>query len=202
MGYFKQLWLQIQSDNKMGYSFTFTIPPLKKVYYNGKRRPFQSLAFSHQYKFMEQLMMKIINPLEFLFIDWCYEFHEVGERRLHIHGYAAVSLDHESAVYKLRDLFYTYNSIIRLKQYKNISDIQLTYWDVSYWDTYCEKHQDTIQYFSAYRAEQKYKDALDNGIVQIYTNTDYDRYCDSLTEHLEKRETVDGYDFGKFIVEL
>jgi len=185
----------------LGYCFTFTIPAEKRVYYNGKRRPYASLAFSHQYKFIEQLMMKIINPLEFKEIDYVYEFHEVSKKRLHIHGYAITEDGTSAPLHKLRDRFYTYNSIIRLQKYHSVSDIQRTIYKRHYWTEYCQKHQDTIAYFSGYTAEKKYADELDNGIVKIELPKN-NRYLESLDEHLESEPLSDSYKFGKFIVEL
>lgn len=189
------------------FSFTFTIPAPKIVYYNGKRRPYGNLAWSHQYRFLEDLMIKVINPLKYEFIDWVYEFHEANpeiknSKRLHLHGFCKLQDCYDTEVYKLREDFYNYNSIIRLASntYKRLSDIQETYYDISFWENYIQKHQDTIAYHSRYRAEQNMISALDNGIIKIDTN--YSRYLNSIDEHLETDNLSDSYKFGKFIVEL
>ena len=114
-------------DLKKSFSFTFTIPAFKKVYYDKKRRPYGSLSPKQQYVLLENIMCNIINPLHFEFIDWVYEKHEDG--RLHIHGYVITTPENDDKIFILRDSFYSYNQKINLKMssYLKISDIQKLY---------------------------------------------------------------------------
>lgn len=131
------------------FSFTFTIPAFKKVYYDGKKRKFGSLSSNRQFHFLEQLMVKICIS-QFEFVDWVYEKHDDG--RLHIHGYVALKKYDMDQIYLFRHNFYTHNNIIgmSIKSYLKVSDIQRTYKDISYWKLYCIKHQNEIVYKNKY----------------------------------------------------
>lgn len=137
------------------FSFTLTIPPLKKVYFNKRNRTFKDLIPSHQHKFMEDLLVKVIKPLNFSFIDWIYEFHEEGAMKgnLHIHGYC--QCQNISNVEELVKDFYTFNRIIGLsmKSYNKVSNIQQTLVSKKYWLEYIEKNQDKIIFRSRYRQQ-------------------------------------------------
>lgn len=157
------------------YSFTFTIPPFKKVYYNGKRRAYGSLSPKQQYTLLESVMMKVINPLKFAEIDWVYEKHEDG--RLHIHGYAHLEPGPENlgAVHILRDDFYTVNQIIgmKLSSYLKVSDIQETYHDITFWHHYIQKNQDEIVFKNGYTQQKELTENLDNGLC-VVKNIEFD----------------------------
>lgn len=146
------------------FSFTYTIPAFKKVYYDGKRRAYGNLSPKQQYVLLEDIMMKIINPLNYLFIDWVYEKHEDG--RLHIHGYVILTKEYEDEVYKMRDSFYSYNQKINIKMssYLKISDIQKTYLDITFWNNYIQKHQDEIIFKNGYTQQQELTQSLDYGV--------------------------------------
>lgn len=161
--------------NLISYSFTFTIPAFKKVYWNGKRRAYGSLSPSQQFHFLEDIMTKIINPLYYKFIDWIYEKHEDG--RLHIHGFVKCDEEHDDKIFLLRDTFYSYNEKINIKMssYLKISDIQRTYADINYWLEYMNKNQNDIIFKNGYTQQQELISALDAGIVKINHNKRYKR---------------------------
>lgn len=146
------------------FSFTFTIPAFKKVYYNGKRRPYGSLSPNQQFHFLEDIMIKCINPLKFVHIDWVYEEHE--DKRLHIHGFCICSPNNGYAVNILRDDFYSFGQRIGIKicSYLKLSDIQQTYYDLNYWVEYCNKNQNNIKYKNKYSQEIELHQALDFGL--------------------------------------
>ena len=133
-------------------------------------------------------MMKIINPLNYLFIDWVYEKHDDG--RLHIHGYVILTKEYEDEVYVMRDSFYSYNQKINIKMssYLKISDIQKTYLDISFWNNYIQKHQDEIIFKNGYTQQQELTQSLDYG-VKIDT-------CDYTIDNNKYRFK------GKLIVEI
>jgi len=161
-------------ENKTtSYSFTFTIPAFKKVYYNAKRRVYSSLSPKQQFVLFEEIMMKIINPLNYEFIDWVYEKHEDG--RLHLHGFCLVQKEHSEEVFKLRDAFYTYNQKIGIKMssYLKISDIQETRIHIKYWNDYIMKHQDDIVFKNGYTQQKDLTEALDQGIVKSIDTYEY-----------------------------
>lgn len=153
--------------NTKSFSFTFTIPPFKKVYWKSKRRKYGSLSNNQQYFFLEDIMIKIINPLNFYYIDWIYEKHEDG--RLHIHGFVILDDEKENEIYKLRDTFYSYNERINIKicSYLKLSDIQETRVDINYWLEYINKHQNEIIYKNGYRQMNEDINNLEYGIVKI-----------------------------------
>lgn len=159
----------------LNYSFTFTIPAFKKVYWNAKRRPYGSLSPNQQYHFLEDIMMKIINPLNYIFIDWVYEKHDDG--RLHIHGYVNLDEEHNAEIYKLRDAFYSYNDKINIKisSYLKLSDIQETKTNINFWIAYMDKHQNDIVFKNGYAQQQDLIQNLDAGIVKIIDNKRYRR---------------------------
>lgn len=160
-------------EKTTSYSFTFTIPSFKKVYFNTKRRAYGSLSQKQQFVLFEDIMMKIINPLKYQFIDWVYEKHDDG--RLHLHGYAILQKEDEGEVFILRDAFYTYNQKIgiRMTSYLKISDIQETYINISFWKDYINKHQDEIVFKNGYTQQKELTENLDNGIVKNIDTYEY-----------------------------
>lgn len=185
-------------DLKKSFSFTFTIPPFKKVYWNTKRRQYANLSMSQQYHFLEDIMMKIIHPLRYNHIDWVYEQHE--DKRLHIHGYCILEEPYFEEVYLLRDSFYSLNQKIGIKMssYLKLSDIQETRADLNYWIEYINKHQDNIMFKNGYTQQKELTQSLDCGVVSsIYSNVKLPNWCDEPDN--------DKYRFkgkNKFIVEI
>ncbi len=165
------------------FSFTFTIPAFKKVYFMGKRRPYGRLSPKQQHSLIENLFIKILRSNEYSFIDWVYEFHE--DKRLHIHGYIITPSDSKvDYVYTLRDDFYSYNSIIGIKMssYLKLSDIQQTRENLDFWRSYMAKNQDKIIFKSGFVIQQEYVNNLDEGIIKIEENItppeiDYTEYA-------------------------
>lgn len=153
------------------FSFTFCIPPPKKVYYAGRRRAYGSMNQQAQYKFLCDLMTKSIYMSHFEEIDYVFEAHQDG--RLHIHGYVKVEEAYMNIqpVYLLRDNFYSINNIVNIapKVYMGISNIQQTYFYIGFWEQYIEKHQQDIIYKSPYRIEKENAAELDvsNNVVRI-----------------------------------
>lgn len=182
------------------FSFTFTIPPFKKVYWDKKKRPYANLSFSQQYHLLEGLMFKIINPLKYLYIDWVYEQHK-EDKRLHMHGFCITTDENSDQIYLLRDAFYSVNQIIGIKMsnYLKISDIQKTYSDLNYWLEYINKHQDTIIFKNGYRQQNDLTESLDHGVCKHSFNNDYIKlpnWCDEPeTEYKFKGK-------NKFIIEI
>jgi len=185
--------------NLKTYSFTFTIPPFKKVYWNSKRRPYANLSPSQQYHFLEDIMMKIINPLKFNYIDWIYEEHE--DKRLHLHGFCMCDEPNYDEVFVLRDSFYSINQKIGIKMSSSlkVSDIQQTYSDLNYWLEYINKHQDKIIFKNGYTQQKELTEGLDYGVVKHSFNDcsmNLPNWCD---------EPDDKYKFkgkNKYIVEI
>lgn len=157
------------------YSFTFTIPACKKVYWNGRKRTYGGLSPSQQFHFLEDLMGSIIYFNRVFFIDWVYEKHEDG--RLHIHGFVNLEDDYDSEIYLLRDRFYSYNHKVGIiqKSYLKISDIQETLTNINYWTDYMAKNQHNIIYKNGYNQQLDYINAVDAGIVKIIDNKKYRR---------------------------
>lgn len=168
----------MENQKLKSFSFTFTIPSFKKVYWRSKRKSYFTLSPNQQYHFLEDLMMKIINPVNFCYIDWVYEKHEDG--RLHIHGYVITTPSNDDKVYLLRDSFYSYNKKVNIKMssYLKISDIQQTYLSIDHWLSYIQKHQNDIAFKNGYINEKDLTKALDNGVVNIQTIPEdyYDTY--------------------------
>lgn len=187
------------------FSFTLTIPSFKKVYYDGCSIAYGLLPQKKQHLFLENLLLKVMRPLKYDFIDYVFEEHEDG--RLHIHGYCT-NCQHEDVVLLVHD-FYTYNRIIgmSIKSYKKVSNIQQSSYDnISPWLYYIEKHQDKILYRSRYRQEKIDSCQLDGRpIVFIEKN---DRACN--TSEFEDYNTFNNsYDFkgkdtknNKFTIEI
>jgi len=160
--------MNLQVKDKI-FSFTFTIPANKKVYYAGKRRRYGSMLQKCQHKLINDLFVKIIWHNHFEFIDYVFEAHEDG--RLHVHGIAIVADDFINIlpIYSLRDFFYQHNSIIGIAPsvYDRLSRIEETRTDINCWLRYIEKHQNDIIYKSNYRAEQEDAAKLDNGVRPV-----------------------------------
>lgn len=170
------------------YSFTFTIPPEKKVYYAGRKRTFKTLSQQQQYTLFCDLMTKVIWWDNFSYLDYVFEEHE--DKRLHLHGYAIVKPEclNKTPVQSLRHEFYSHAQIIgmAMSNYIMCSDIQQTYCDLSFWLNYIDKHQDKIKFKSKYTQGVEDKKSLDNGVLaakssavcQIETRPDnyYDTY--------------------------
>lgn len=188
-------------EPKGDWSFTFTLPPFKQIYYDGARHKYGSLPQAQQYYFLENHIIKIIRPLDFDFIDWVYEAHEDG--RLHIHGYCLGATF--SAINRLRNDFYTFNRVIGMsvKSYTKMSDIQSTWSDIGYWKTYIEKNQDNILFRSRYRQQLIDSANLDGKPVVFIEKNQYVYHSDSDGEPNVFSKT---YDFkgkkNKFVVEF
>lgn len=159
------------------YSFTFTIPVKKKVYYDGRRRIYSQMSNSSQAVFINQLMTKIIWTEHFKYIDYVFEKHEPSEYdklgRLHIHGYAIVKKQYDNLqpVHLLADSFYTHNKIIGLANsvYPRLMNIQQTREDISWWLDYMNKHQHKISFQNSYHSQQFLINSIDNPNFNITT---------------------------------
>lgn len=157
------------------YSFTFTIPARKKVYYDTRRRVFGKMALSQQSKFMNNLLMKTIWQEHFNYIDWVFERHEPTEDdkqgRLHIHGYALVKKKylHLEPLYLLANSFYTHNKIIGLANsvYPRLINIQKTLVDINYWYEYINKSTENMPYKSPYNSQLFLINSLENPFLTI-----------------------------------
>lgn len=149
-----------------GFSFTFTIPMEKLVYYAGRRRKYGSLSNKQQHTFLCDLMTKCIWVEHYSYIDYVFEYH--ANNTLHLHGYAIVKEDYINfnPVYLLRASFYEHNQIVGIKPsvYERLSDIQQTKANKQYWFDYINKHQDEIVFKSHFTQEQEHKKQLDNGV--------------------------------------
>lgn len=153
-------------DLDQGFSFTFTIPIEKLVYYAGRRRKFGSMSNKQQHVFMCDLMTKVTWIEHYSFIDYVFEKHQNGS--LHIHGYAIVKEEysHLNPVLILRASFYEHNQIVGIKPsvYERLSNIQQTYANSQYWFDYMNKNQDEIIYKSHYNQAIEDRKNLDNGV--------------------------------------
>lgn len=155
------------------YSFTFTIPSFKVVYYNGQKIPYGKLSQENQYKFIEDIIQ--MNIGKFDEIEWVYEEHE--DKRLHVHGY--IQNTHEELVKDFVNNFYTYNSRIGLsfRSYSKLSVYEKTRHSLDSWLRYIQKHQAEIKFLSKRRQDEKDSADLDysGNAVKIETNY-YDTY--------------------------
>lgn len=149
--------------SSLSYSFTFTIPANKKVYYASRKRKYGSLTQKQQHKMLCDLMTKIIWWEHFDFLDYVFEEHQ--DKRLHIHGFAVVKHQYINIhpVYLLRDAFYSHGQIIKIAQsrYLQLSDIQLTKVHLNFWIKYINKHQDEILFRSHFSQSQIDSENLD-----------------------------------------
>lgn len=186
------------------YSFTLTVPPLKKVYYAGRKRTFSQMLPKQQYIFFEEIICRVIRPNKFRFIDYVYEFHDKNDwKHLHIHGLCKTN--HINNVLEFVHDFYTYNSKIGIKhsQYVKLSNIQKTKLDISFWQTYISKAQDKIIYKSSYTTQLEETAKLD-GKHAVFIETK-DNYFDlSSLDSDDYNSFSKTYDFKgrNFIVEL
>jgi hypothetical protein len=180
------------------YSFTFTIPAPKKVYYAGRRRAYGSMNQLAQSKFLNNLMTQIIHSEDFEFIDWIFEAHTDG--RLHLHGYCHIvkeTSNPEFYIKRLQHDFYSYNMIVGLTSFKNydkLCDVQETRTNINYWLEYINKNQDTIIFKSPQRTEQDNQMSLDKGVCKIeerIINTDNDDYYDTYRFGVSNKFTVE-----------
>lgn len=145
------------------YSFTLTIPPLKKVYYAGRKREFGKMLPKQQHTFLEEIICRVIRPNKFRFIDYVYEFHDKNSwEHLHIHGLCKT--DNINNVREFVHDFYSYNNKIGIKpsQYIKLSNIQKTLLDISFWNTYISKAQDKIIFKSSYTQQLEEISKLDS----------------------------------------
>lgn len=195
----------LNGDRLGNYSFTFTIPAFKNVYYKARRIPFGKLKHSEQYDFLENHLAKI-NMFDK--IKWVYEHHEENDpgRRLHIHGFVKDALYDEMEEFRRR--FYHTPVGIAFRKYIKISDIQLTIYDIKYFDDYMLKNQDKIAYFMKAEDDKKSFDAIEGKKytpIKIESNID-PRYLIDLNKHIEDTYIDDEYKFGlnrnKFLVEI
>lgn len=151
------------------YSFTFTIPYSKKVYFNGKRRTFGAMTQDYQHKFLCHHMTNIIFSQYYKYIDYIFEEHE--DKRLHIHGYAVIETpDSLSIIKELVHNFYTLNRAVGIAPsvYPRLSNLQQTITDISHWEAYINKNQDTMKFLSPMRQQEKEVEQLDiKPIVKI-----------------------------------
>lgn len=161
-------------DKKISISFTFTIPSFKKVYYDKKRRPYGNLTNRQQFVFLEDIFAKCICPTDYEYIDWVYEHHE--DKRLHIHGFVIVLHSNIDKIYVLRDSFYTYNQKINMSysSYLKVSDIQQTFYNISFWIDYIDKHQDTVVFKNGYTQQKELTESLDRGVIKSIEASDND----------------------------
>lgn len=154
-------------DLNQGFSFTFTIPIEKMVYYAGRRRKYGSLTNKQQHKFLCDLMTKIIWSEHYSMIDYVFERHQ--NESLHIHGYAIIKEEYANLmpVYILRASFYEHNQIVGIKSsvYERLSDIQQTYANRQIWFDYMAKNQKDIIFKSHYAQAVEDKKNIDGGVV-------------------------------------
>lgn len=190
---------------KNDFSFTFTIPSFKNVRYKGNSVPYGKLSNSQQYDFLEEHLHNCCYS-KFDDIKWVYEQHKEADNRLHIHGF--IKGTYEEMVINFRHDFYSnYKINCSYKSYIKYSDIQRTIKDINYFERYCDKFQHEITYYMRVIEDKKHAEELDKG-VKIETNKrDIPAdYINSLTEHLETKNSADTYMFGKkhtnFIIEI
>jgi len=180
------------------YSFTFTVPSFKKVFYKGKYHAYGSLPQCHQYALLENVLQDSSN---FNCIKWVYEEH--ADKRLHIHGF--INIAFEEQVDLFRDFFYRdYRIKISRKSYLKISDVQETYKDIQFFIDYMNKYQGEIVYFQSIDEHKKLYKSLDGlkHIVKIEYNVDLPP-PDLIQE--SSNLPYENYLFGKlnkFIVEI
>ncbi len=177
------------------YSFTFTIPGVKKVYYSGRKRAFGSMNLKAQHTFLNDLMTKIIWNDSFKFIDWVYEKHE--DERLHIHGFVCVDeFLAEAPIRKLQRDFYQHKNIVNMAEtsYMRLSHVEKTYKDVKYWKKYIDKHQDEIIYHSPTYVQFMLFQNLDKGVIierPPLIDTSADDYYDTYRFGTQNKFTVE-----------
>lgn len=173
------------------FSFTFTIPAFKKIWYNGKSQQYGKMTQDKQYNFLENLLQKIISVDDKIL--WIYEEHE--DSRLHIHGY--IYNTHFDYMAQIRDKFYSHHSIgIAVSKYVKISDIQQTSYHPKFFVDYMNKHQDKIKFYQSNIQQIKNCNDLDGKSTKfdeylIKTNDDKYYYDNIVFDHQ--------YDFSKYL---
>lgn len=196
--------LQSNLPPTYNFSFSFTIPHFKNVYYSTSHIQYGKLTNAQQYELLEPLMAKYFVGPKY---HWCYEKHADG--RLHIHGIAINQFEDE--IEELRRLFYSsYQINIRQGSYIKLSDIQKTRIDIKYFINYMMKDQMNIIYHMKSYDQQK----IDHGLnkkgkfnFKIEVPTISNSYFNQLEEHLGSSPLSDSYPFGKkkekkFILEI
>jgi len=179
------------------YSFTFTIPAFKNVYYKTNRRPFGNMIQEYQYDFLEthiQNLRQYVGGMGvFPEIKWVYEEHD--DKRLHVHGY--VKQTTREAMDSFRHKFYSYPISITEKSYLKISDIQMTKNTINYFVNYMEKNQDKIKFYM--RDINRQTDYPPRKTTVLIESNIRPEYLNSLTQHLENETPGDkyAYPFGK-----
>ena len=118
---------------KSNFSFTFTIPSTKNVWYKGHRIPFGKMTQQQQYDFLENRLQKI-NTF-YKNIQWVYEEHE--DKRLHVHGFIKSAYFEE--VEQFRTEFYKHPISITYSVYSRLSNIQETLYNSGYFTDYMQK---------------------------------------------------------------
>lgn len=193
------------NETKGNYSFTLTISESKVIYFKGKRLPYGMLTNQQQYEFLENHLNKISKFKGNAW--WVYELHKPNKypARLHIHGYvintSQMEMDDFISAFYGNPIQIAYNGYVKLCK------VERTYFDSSFWETYCEKHQKDIIYHMGGLQQKKESAELDGKQfkITIDTNKINAQYLNSLEEHLESKNMGDEYLFGKinkFIVDL
>lgn len=180
---------------KGNFSFTLTVPRMKKVWYEGKFHNYALLSLRDQHNFLENRLQKIV------YSDWniiyVYEQHEITEKdnsgRLHIHG--MIYDTYFDLVQQFILKFYEFPINCAPKTALKISNVQKTYKDVKYFLNYMNKNQDKICFYMGAYQQQKDCDALD-GLTTTFKeeikplNEEYFR---DLKNHLNRKYLTDDY---------
>lgn len=126
---------------RSNFSFTFTIPSKKVIWYKGHRMTFGKMKQEQQYDFLENRLQKINRFYKD--IKWVYEEHQDG--RLHIHGFIKNAYFEEVELF--RTDFYKHPISITPSVYFRLSNIQETLYNSGYFTEYMQKNQNNIKYF-------------------------------------------------------
>lgn len=153
---------------RANYSFTFTIPKNKTVYYKNKRMTYSIMSQDAQYNFLENHMQKIKKGNMSCY--WVYEEHE--DKRLHIHGF--ILNEYIEYIEQFRRDFYSWPIQISPKVYFRLSNIQETILDIHYFIDYMVKNENKIKYkmssFQAFEEMHKLDGTKPNFKIFIETN--------------------------------
>lgn len=183
------------------YSFTFTIPSTKNVYWQKVYRPYGKMPQFMQYDFLENHLQRINKFHE---IYWVYEEHLETDLRLHIHGWIIDT--NEEEVKDFIDRFYKYPVMICYNTYYRISNYQKTIFTIDYFKEYCAKYQNKIKYYMSVIEDKKHSANLDGKKFKLTIDTNLDaHYFNSLERNQENRDMGDDYLFGKnkkFLIEF